>query len=133
MKFTDGFWQLRPGVTALYAQEAYDIDQTDAAADGDGLVVTAPTTVIATRGDVLNRPTLTVTLSSPLEGVVRVRIAHHTGGTWHGGFELPGAVEGGADRHPSTPTGECCRAARSPPAWRRERRGTCRSRSTARA
>ena len=25
MKFTDGFWQLRPGVTALYAQEAYDI------------------------------------------------------------------------------------------------------------
>ena len=23
MKFTDGFWQLRPGVTALYAQEAY--------------------------------------------------------------------------------------------------------------
>ena len=31
MKFTDGFWQLRPGVTALYAQEAYDIDTTDAA------------------------------------------------------------------------------------------------------
>ena len=30
MKFTDGFWQLRPGVTALYAQEAYDIWQTDA-------------------------------------------------------------------------------------------------------
>ena len=28
MKFTDGFWQLRPGVTALYAQEAYDIWQT---------------------------------------------------------------------------------------------------------
>ena len=32
MKFTDGFWQLRPGVTALYAQEAYDIWQTDATA-----------------------------------------------------------------------------------------------------
>ncbi len=27
MKFTDGFWQLRPGVTALYAQEAYEIWQ----------------------------------------------------------------------------------------------------------
>ena len=95
MRFTDGFWQLRPGVTALYAHEAYDIDTMDAAADGSGLVITAPTKVIASRGDVLNRPTLTVTLSSPLEGVVRVRIAHHTGGTWHGGFELPGAVEGG--------------------------------------
>ena len=28
MKFTDGFWQLRPGVTALYAQEAFDIAET---------------------------------------------------------------------------------------------------------
>ena len=28
MKFTDGFWQLRPGVTALYSQEAYDIWET---------------------------------------------------------------------------------------------------------
>jgi alpha-D-xyloside xylohydrolase len=90
MKFTDGFWQQRPGVTALYAQEAYDIEQVDAA-----LVVTAPTKVIASRGDTLNRPTLTVTLSSPLEGVVRVRIAHHTGGAWHGGFDLPGALAGG--------------------------------------
>ena len=97
MKFTDGFWQLRPGVTALYAQEAYDIWQTDAASgDGEGLVVTAPTVVITRRGDTLNRPVLTVTLSSPLEGVVRVRISHHTGRAWHGGFELPGAVAGGA-------------------------------------
>ncbi|BDV31716.1 alpha-xylosidase [Microbacterium terricola] len=96
MKFTDGFWQLRPGVTALYAQEAYDIWQTDTAPDGAGLVVTAPTAVIAKRGDVLNRAALTVTLSSPIEGVVRVRIAHHEGGAWHGGFELPGAAEGGA-------------------------------------
>ncbi|HET6302799.1 alpha-xylosidase [Microbacterium sp.] len=94
MKFTDGFWQLRPGVTALYAQEAYDIEETDAAPDGPGLVVTAPTTVIAKRGDVLNRPVLTVTLSSPLEGVVRVRIAHHTGGSRHSGFALPGARTG---------------------------------------
>jgi len=25
MKFTDGFWQSRPGVTPFYAQEAYDL------------------------------------------------------------------------------------------------------------
>lgn len=98
MKFTDGFWQLRPGVTALYAQEAYDIETTDAGAsvDGEALVVTAPTTVIAKRGDVLNRPVLTVRLSSPLEGVVRVRVSHHIGRAWHGGFDLPGALDGGA-------------------------------------
>ena len=96
MKFTDGFWQLRPGVTALYAQEAYDIAETDDTPDGPGIVITAPTMVIAKRGDTLNRPVLTTTLSSPAEGVVRVRIAHHEGGRWHGGFGLPGAGSGAA-------------------------------------
>ncbi|MGP6175905.1 alpha-xylosidase [Microbacterium sp. A196] len=96
MKFTDGFWQLRPGVTALYAQEAYDIEPTSNTPDGQGLVITAPTFVISKRGDTLNRPVLTTTLSSPADGVIRVRIAHHEGGHWHGGFELPGASEGGA-------------------------------------
>lgn len=95
MKFTDGFWQLRPGVTALYAQEAYDIAETTTP-DGPGIVVTAPTMVIAKRGDTLNRPVLTTTLSSPAEGVVRVRIAHHEGGRWHGGFALTGAGSGSA-------------------------------------
>ncbi|KJQ54990.1 alpha-xylosidase [Microbacterium sp. SA39] len=90
MKFTDGFWQLRPGVTALHAQEAYDITETTDTPDGPGLVITAPTMVIAKRGDILNRPVLTTTLSSPAEGVIRVRIAHHTGARWHGGFTLPG-------------------------------------------
>jgi alpha-D-xyloside xylohydrolase len=96
MKFTDGFWQLRPGVTALYAQEAYDIEATANTADSQGLIITAPTSVISKRGDTLNRPALTTTLSSPAEGVIRVRIAHHEGGRWHGGFDLPGATEGGA-------------------------------------
>jgi alpha-D-xyloside xylohydrolase len=98
MKFTDGYWLNRPGVEALYAQEAYDIEtrgepQRDGI-DGAHLVVTAPTRAIHARGDVLNRPALTVTLSSPLEGIVRVRIAHHTGGTPSRGFELVGAMTG---------------------------------------
>lgn len=96
MKFTDGFWQLRPGVTALYAQEAFDIEETDATADGPGLRITAPTAVITGRGATLNRPVLTVTLSAPREGVIRVRVAHHEGAPWHGGFDLPGAGDGGA-------------------------------------
>ncbi|WP_251455464.1 alpha-xylosidase [Microbacterium sp. Marseille-Q6648] len=90
MKFTDGFWQLRPGVTALYAQEAYDIQETDAAPDGRGITITAPTKVIAGRGDTLNRAVLTTTVSSPAEGVVRVRIVHHEGRAWHGGFSIAG-------------------------------------------
>ena len=98
MKFTDGFWQLRPGVTALYAQQAYDIAETEDTPDGAGLVITAPTRVIAGRGDTLNRPVLTTTLSSPAEGVIRVRIAHHEGGLKHEGFRLPGAGSGHATR-----------------------------------
>ncbi|WP_423920190.1 alpha-xylosidase [Frigoribacterium sp. 2-23] len=91
MKFTDGFWQTRPGVTSLYAAEAYDVD---AGTDARSLVVTAPTTVIAKRGDVLNRPTLTVTLSSPMEGVIGVEVTHFAGGRDEIGFDLVGA-EGG--------------------------------------
>lgn len=105
MKFTDGFWQLRPGVTALYAQEAYDITETTDTPDGPGLVITAPTMAIGKRGDVLNRPVLTTTLSSPAEGVIRVRIAHHTGGRWNGGFDLPSAGDAAAAISVSTTGG----------------------------
>ncbi|MDJ1112840.1 alpha-xylosidase [Microbacterium dauci] len=96
MKFTDGFWQLRPGVSPLFAQEAYDIDAGTHPHDGEAVVVSATTAVIGHRGDTLNRAILTVTLSSPLEGVVRVRIERHVGGRRHDGFGLPGAVAGGA-------------------------------------
>ena len=86
MKFTDGFWETRPGVDALYAQEAYDIEA------GNGrLTVSAPTRVITRRGDTLNRAMLTVTLSSPLEGVVGVKVEHHRGASGFGGFDLVGA------------------------------------------
>ena len=75
MRFTDGFWLLRPGVTAHYAREAYDLERA-----GGALVVTAPTKVVATRGDTLNLPVLTVTIAPHLPGVIRVRIEHHVGG-----------------------------------------------------
>jgi alpha-D-xyloside xylohydrolase len=93
MKFTDGFWQVRPGVTPVYAAEAYDIDARQTP-DGDRLVVTAPTKVIASRGDTLNRPTLTVSLSSPMAGVVTVRVEHHRGRRPGSSFDLVGQEAG---------------------------------------
>lgn len=89
MRFTDGFWQTRPGVHALYATEVFDIEAADRS-----LTVTAPTTVIASRGDTLNRPALTVTLSSPLADVIRVRIEHYQGVREEIGFDLVGAKPG---------------------------------------
>jgi alpha-D-xyloside xylohydrolase len=89
MKFTDGFWQTRPGVTPLYAQEAYDV-----VAGERELVVTAPTALVVSRGATLNRPTLTVTLRSPLPGIIGVRIEHFQGGHGEPGFDLDGAEVG---------------------------------------
>ncbi|MCE4556973.1 alpha-xylosidase [Pelomonas cellulosilytica] len=73
MKFTDGQWMLQPGVAAHYAAEAYEVE-----AHEDRLVVLATTRPIKHRGDTLQGPTLTVTLSSPLPGVIRVSIEHYT-------------------------------------------------------
>jgi alpha-D-xyloside xylohydrolase len=90
MKFTDGQWLLRTGVTAHYAAEAHSI-----AVKGDRLVVHAPVRPIRHRGDTLQGPLLTVSLSSPLTDVVRVRIEHFTGGK-PCGPEIPLAVDGDA-------------------------------------
>ncbi|TIH37848.1 alpha-xylosidase [Subtercola vilae] len=89
MKFTDGFWQLRPGVTPLYAAEVYDLE-----AGENSLVVSAPTKVIQTRGDTLNRALLTVTLTSPLPNIVGLKVEHFTGGLPQFGFDLVGAEAG---------------------------------------
>lgn len=83
MKFTDGFWHTRPGVEALYAQDVRDL-----AVVGDELVAWASTRVVERRGDTLNRPMLTVSLASPAEGVIRVRVEHHQGGRRDPGFEI---------------------------------------------
>jgi alpha-D-xyloside xylohydrolase len=89
MKFTDGFWQIRPGVSPLYAQEAYDITASERE-----LVVTAPTAPIVSRGATLNRATMTVTLRSPLPGVIGVTIEHFQGAHDNLGFDLVGAESG---------------------------------------
>lgn len=75
MKFTDGYWQMRPGFTPNFAAQAYDVET-----DGQALTVYAPTRVIQNRGHTLNLPMLTVRYSTPMEGVIRVQVVHHKGG-----------------------------------------------------
>ncbi|NEE01427.1 alpha-xylosidase [Phytoactinopolyspora halotolerans] len=88
MKFTDGYWEHRPGVQALYPAEAYDVEPGDRT-----LTVYAPTRHITRRGDTLNRPMATVRFHSPMAGVIGVRITHHAGGVDRPPhFELPGAA-----------------------------------------
>ena len=91
MKFTDGFWMLRDGVTAAYAAQAYEVD-----ASAKALNILAPSRVITERGHTLNLPTLTIDIDSPYEGVARIRVTHHAGGDPHRGFDLPGQADAGA-------------------------------------
>ena len=71
MKFTDGQWMLQPGIAAHYAAEAYGVEVHE-----DRLVILATTRPIKHRGDTLQGPTLTLTLSSPLPGAIRVSVEH---------------------------------------------------------
>src|SRR4051812_6545536 len=71
MKFTDGQWLLQPGAAAHYAAQAYAVE-----VQGDKLVVLATTRPIRHRGDTLQGPTLTLTLSSPMAGVIQVNVKH---------------------------------------------------------
>ncbi|MFF7676863.1 alpha-xylosidase [Actinacidiphila glaucinigra] len=94
MKFTDGFWMMRPGVTAKYATSVADASVAD-----DRIVLHAPVKPVHRRGDTLNSPLLTVECWSPAEGVIGVRTTHHAGKARRGPeFGLPGAAEGGAGK-----------------------------------
>lgn len=75
MKFTDGYWQLRPGVGVLRPRSVDSVEP-----DERGFTVFAPTGNITGRGDTLNMPIVTVEFFTPAEGVLGVTIGHHSGG-----------------------------------------------------
>jgi alpha-D-xyloside xylohydrolase len=91
MKFTEGFWRMREDLTPTFAAEARRLEPANGEADGargragrpeDGgtaLTVFAPAKRIERRGDTLNVGAFTITLWSPAEGIVGVRIVRHAG------------------------------------------------------
>lgn len=84
MKFTDGYWQLLPGVQVLRPRSVADVVVGE-----DTLTVYSATVPLTSRGDTLNRPLVTVTFSSPMDDVIGVRIEHHVGGVDRGpAFEV---------------------------------------------
>lgn len=84
MKFTNGYWQMRPGLTGHFAQQVFDVE-----VGGDALTVYAPTGRVASRGDTLDGPVMTVRYSSPMANVIRVEVHHFKGGRKRGpAFEI---------------------------------------------
>jgi alpha-D-xyloside xylohydrolase len=74
MKFSDGYWMMRPGVHA-----SYPVEVLDASASPGELVVYAPTQRIRHRGDLLRGPAVTLSFSAPMPDVIGVEITHFAG------------------------------------------------------
>ncbi len=68
MKFNDGYWLLRQGVSAAYAKQAFAVETSDSTVS-----IAALTRPVEHRGSHLNTPTITVDLASPATDVVSVR------------------------------------------------------------
>ena len=81
MKFTNGYWLLRDEMKAAYAVE-YGSHRVY----GKELTMYLPCSHIVDRGSCLNIPLLTVTLSSPMDGVIKVSAVHHDGAVYNGPF-----------------------------------------------
>ncbi len=74
MKFSDGYWKLKDGISLFTPVDIRDIKFSD-----NKLTVYAATKVIRHRGDTLNLPVITVEYSSPLPDIIGVKIYHHKG------------------------------------------------------
>jgi alpha-D-xyloside xylohydrolase len=74
MKFTAGYWEMRPEVTARFPFEVHEV-----LTDQEGMTVHATTQRMMQRGDTLNQFPISLRLSSPMANVIRVQIYHHKG------------------------------------------------------
>ncbi|WRT64223.1 uncharacterized protein IL334_001152 [Kwoniella shivajii] len=85
MRFIDGLWNRPVGQTFLGGVEVIEtLKETD-----KELEVLVSPKHIASRGDTLNASLLTVSISSPADDILKVRIEHHTGVRHRGpDFEL---------------------------------------------
>ncbi|MGW7545432.1 alpha-xylosidase [Streptomyces sp. NPDC054770] len=74
MKFTDGYWLLREGVTAAHPVEILDVTAAEGA-----LEIHAPTQPIRHRGDLLRGPVVTISAHTPMPNVIGVTFTHFEG------------------------------------------------------
>lgn len=79
MKFSNGCWMNRAGFEIRSPQEVYDIRKTDSEATLFG-----PFQKIAHPGMTLDGGMMTVTVSAPMNDVIRVHSVHHGGGVDNG-------------------------------------------------
>lgn len=74
MKFSDGYWHVRKGVTLYNLVQLQDLEKAD-----DSITAYVASKAVRHRGDTLNAPLITVEFSSPLTDVIGIKIYHHRG------------------------------------------------------
>ena len=74
MKFTNGYWMLKPEYDIQFAVEYYRSQLVN-----NRLEILCPTVAVRDRGDILNAATLSVGFSAPMENVLRVQVRHFKG------------------------------------------------------
>lgn len=83
MKFTNGFWLLRSGVSIFPAIQLQKVESF-----GTSVRLLFATRKVEHRGQTLNSGLVTVELTSPAESVMSVRFWHHQGGKSPIGFDV---------------------------------------------
>ncbi|MCM4077832.1 alpha-xylosidase [Paractinoplanes hotanensis] len=74
MKFTDGYWLKREGLTVLHPAQL-----RDSQADEKALTVWASTKPVRSRSDTLDTPLITIRVEAPMPDVIRVTLGHFLG------------------------------------------------------
>ncbi|WP_079710815.1 alpha-xylosidase [Paraliobacillus ryukyuensis] len=75
MKFTDGNWLVREGYDIHFPKIVHEV-----VAEDESITLYAPCKYITHRGDTLDGPLLTIKVTAPMEGVIRVQTWHFKGG-----------------------------------------------------
>lgn len=75
MKFTNGYWLLKEGVSLFAATQVQRVQ-----ASSDSVRLLLATRTVEHRGQTLNSATIELDVDSPAESVLRLRATHHRGG-----------------------------------------------------
>lgn len=78
MKFNQGFWKLQDDVTPTYAVRIHELEVSD-----DALVAYISNVPQSERGNLLAGSVITLRITSPIEGVIRVQAKHFKGTQSH--------------------------------------------------
>lgn len=72
MKFTEGYWLHSERSNALYAAQAYEVEEIE-----NGMRVVAPVGAVNSRGNTLNMPVITIDFTAAGKDVIAVRAWHY--------------------------------------------------------